>query len=61
MSMPSGSLAQGKERQFKITFKYETRISLFDLQKALQGASVNVPQNAVQALDVIFRHLPSMK
>ncbi len=54
-------VTQGKERFFRLTFKYETRISLYDLQNALQGSSINVPQNAVQALDVIFRHLPSMK
>jgi hypothetical protein len=63
MSMPGsvGSVSQGKDRQFKITLKFESRISFYDLQNALQGSSVNVPFNAVQALDVIFRHLPSMK
>lgn len=60
MSMPGG-VSQGKDRQFKVSFKYESRISMYDLQNALQGASITVPYNAVQALDVIFRHLPSMK
>jgi hypothetical protein len=63
MSMPGsvGGVSQGKDRQFKVIFKYENRISMYDLQNALQGASITVPYSAVQALDVIFRHLPSMK
>jgi hypothetical protein len=35
MSMPGsvGSVSQGKDRQFKITLKFESRISFYDLQK----------------------------
>ena len=52
----------GKERTFNLSFKYSARISLSDLKAALAGAaSLMIPQSAVQALDVIVRHLPSLK
>jgi eukaryotic translation initiation factor 2C len=53
-------LSEGKDRLFKVMIRVETQISMLDLEKALQGATINVPYNAVQALDVIFRHLPSL-
>ena len=57
--MPSSGI--GSERLYKLTIKFESKISLFDLENALLGNSLIVPKNAVQALDIIFRHFPSMK
>lgn len=48
------------QRSFKVNIKYETMISLVSLNEAVQGKSIFIPYEAVQALDVIFRHLPSM-
>jgi hypothetical protein len=50
-----------KERLVKLEFKFESRISLHDLNCALKGNFSNIPLQAVQALDAIFRHLPSLR
>lgn len=49
------------QRAFKVNIKFEKTISLASLNEAVQGKSILIPYNAVQALDVIFRHFPSMK
>uniref|UniRef100_A0A1I7TGW4 Protein argonaute-1 n=2 Tax=Caenorhabditis tropicalis TaxID=1561998 RepID=A0A1I7TGW4_9PELO len=49
------------DRQFEITIKYGGDISLAGLEDAMQGRIEEVPYDAVQAVDVILRHLPSMK
>lgn len=51
---------EGKDRVFKVIIRYETRVSMYMLDEALRGTSMIVPHDAVQALDVILRHLPSM-
>ena len=59
MTVPG--LVEGKDRIFNVMICLETRVSLFELQEALKGSTLLIPYNAVQALDVILRHLPSMK
>ncbi|RNA31902.1 Argonaute [Brachionus plicatilis] len=52
---------EGKDRQFKVCVRFEAKVSLFALEDALQGKNMNVPFDSIQALDVIMRHLPSMR
>jgi eukaryotic translation initiation factor 2C len=52
---------EGKDRQFKVTIRFEAKVSLFALEDALQGKNMYVPYDSIQALDVIMRHLPSMR
>ena len=51
---------EGQDRNFKVTIKYLAQVSLFSLEEALEGKNQEIPQDAVQALDVIMRHLSSM-
>jgi eukaryotic translation initiation factor 2C len=52
---------EGRDRSFKVQIKWVAQVSLVSLQEALQGQGPPVPNEAVSALDVIMRHLPSMK
>lgn len=52
---------EGKDRQFKVAIRFEAKVSLFALEEALQGKAMSVPYDSIQALDVIMRHLPSMR
>jgi hypothetical protein len=40
--------------------KWVQQISLFGLEEALQGHTREIPQDAITAVDIIMRHLPSM-
>lgn len=51
---------EGKDRVFKVAMKWVAQISLYALEEALEGRSRNIPFEAIQALDVVMRHLPSM-
>ncbi|XP_078333968.1 protein argonaute-2-like isoform X2 [Crassostrea virginica] len=51
---------EGKDRVFNITMKWVQQISLFGLEEALQGHTREIPQDAITAVDIIMRHLPSM-
>ena len=51
---------EGKDRVFKVGIKYVSEVSLFALEESLEGKLQNIPADAVNALDVIMRHLPSM-
>jgi eukaryotic translation initiation factor 2C len=52
---------EGKDRLFKVTIRFEAKVSLYALEDALQGKNMAVPYDSIQALDVIMRHLPSMR
>ena len=52
---------EGRDRCFKVQIKWAAQVSLGNLQEALQGNGPPVSMEAVSALDVIMRHLPSMK
>jgi hypothetical protein len=36
------------------------QVSLFALEEALEGRTRQIPHDAIQALDVVMRHLPSL-
>uniref|UniRef100_A0A1I8GV41 Protein argonaute-1 n=1 Tax=Macrostomum lignano TaxID=282301 RepID=A0A1I8GV41_9PLAT len=50
-----------KDRVFRVSLKYLGEVSLFALEEALEGRRRNIPADAVNALDVIMRHLPSLQ
>lgn len=52
---------EGRDRCFKVQIRWVAQVSLVSLQEALQGHGPPVSNEAVSALDVIMRHLPSMK
>lgn len=40
--------------------KWIAQVSLYALEEALEGRTHQIPYDAIQALDVVMRHLPSM-
>ncbi|OQR70150.1 protein argonaute-2-like [Tropilaelaps mercedesae] len=51
---------EGKDRVFRVGIKWMAQVSLYGLEEALEGRSRNIPLDAIQAMDVVMRHLPSM-
>lgn len=59
----------GKDRPFKVTIKFVSLVSWHLLHEVLTGRSMPEPleldkpisTNPVHAVDVVLRHLPSMK
>lgn len=51
---------EGKDRVFKVAIRWVTQVSLYSLEEALEGRTRQMPFEAIQALDVVMRHLPSM-
>lgn len=49
------------DRKFKVAIKLVSRVSLQALEDAMAGRIRQIPPESVQAMDVILRHLPSMK
>uniref|UniRef100_A0A914BUJ2 Protein argonaute-1 n=1 Tax=Acrobeloides nanus TaxID=290746 RepID=A0A914BUJ2_9BILA len=49
------------DRKFKVSIKWVSAVSLSKLEDAMLGRIRQVPPEAVQAMDVILRHLPSMR
>ena len=52
---------EGKDRVFHVSIRWNAQVSLYQLEEALEGRQRAIPFDAVQALDVVMRHLPSMK
>ncbi|ERE84734.1 protein argonaute-2 [Cricetulus griseus] len=52
---------EGKDRIFKVSIKWVSCVSLQALHDALSGRLSSVPFETIQALDVVMRHLPSMR
>jgi len=50
---------EGRDRVFKVAVRYLGSVSLFALEEALEGRTRQIPMDAIQALDVVMRHLPS--
>ena len=50
---------EGRDRVFKVGIRYVGQVSLFALEEALEGRTRQIPMDAIQALDVVMRHLPS--
>ncbi|XP_046672277.1 protein argonaute-2 isoform X1 [Homalodisca vitripennis] len=51
---------EGKDRVFRVAIKWVAQVSLFALEEALEGRTRQIPFDAILALDVVMRHLPSM-
>ncbi len=51
---------EGKDRVFRVGIKWVAQVSLYALEEALEGRTRLIPFDAIQALDVVMRHLPSM-
>jgi len=51
---------EGKDRLFRVAIKWVTQVNLNLLEEALEGSLRQIPADAIQALDVVLRHLPSM-
>lgn len=53
---------EGKKRNFKISLKWVSQVNLMALQDLLKGKpGVVVPQNAIQALDLVLRHAATLQ
>uniref|UniRef100_A0A9J8BBZ0 Argonaute RISC catalytic component 2 n=1 Tax=Cyprinus carpio carpio TaxID=630221 RepID=A0A9J8BBZ0_CYPCA len=52
---------EGKDRSFKVAIKWMSCVNLQALHEALSGRLPNIPFETIQALDVVMRHLPSMR
>lgn len=53
-------VGEGKDRVFRVSIKWVAQVSLFNLEEALEGRTRQIPYDAILALDVVMRHLPSM-
>nr|AWH61393.1 putative argonaute-1 [Nucella lapillus] len=51
---------EGRDRVFKVGIRWVNQVNLFDLERALEGVARQIPIEAIQALDVVMRHMPSM-
>jgi len=51
---------EGRDRVFRVAIKFVAQVSLYALEEALEGRSQQIPIDAVQALDVVMRHMSSM-
>jgi eukaryotic translation initiation factor 2C len=49
------------DREYKVTIRYAGRADLAILQQFLLGKMRDLPQEAIQALDVVLRESPSLK
>ncbi|CBY20341.1 unnamed protein product [Oikopleura dioica] len=52
---------EGRDRTFRVAIKWVARVSLYSLKLALDGRLHGIPFETIQALDVVMRHLPSMR
>ncbi|ERN01425.1 hypothetical protein AMTRI_Chr03g147670 [Amborella trichopoda] len=48
-----------REKEYKVTIRFAASFDLHHLQQFLQGMQMDCPQEAIQALDVVLRELPS--
>lgn len=44
----------------RVAMKWVAQVSLYALEEALEGRTRQIPLDAIMALDVVLRHLPSM-
>ena len=51
---------EGRDRVFRVSIKFVAQVSLYALEEAMEGRNVSIPMDAVQALDVVMRHMSSM-
>jgi len=58
VTLPGGD---GKERTFTVGIKHVAQVNLELLERVLRGEQLGMPFESIQALDVVVRHLPSMR
>eukprot|EP00850_Spirogloea_muscicola_P016065 SM000128S26198 [mRNA] locus=s128:42629:48102:- [translate_table: standard] len=58
---PPGSRPSRRDRNFRIMLRLASRANLHDLEQFLAGRQRDVPYEALQALDIVFRELPTTK
>ncbi|CAB4013409.1 argonaute-2 isoform X1 [Paramuricea clavata] len=54
------STDNGKQREYTVKIKWVSKVSLYDLNEALKGNRTEIPYDAMQAVEVVLRHLPNM-
>lgn len=54
------TMDNGKKREYTVKIKWVSKVSLYDLNQALQGNRTRIPHHAIQAVEVVLRHLPKM-
>ncbi|KAK4775311.1 hypothetical protein SAY86_010246 [Trapa natans] len=62
LSEKDGGASSSKrgDREFKVTLKYASQLDMYHLRQFLQGVqSDNNPQDIIQVLDTVLRHMPS--
>ena len=51
----------GKAREYTVTIKWVSKVSLHELNEALKGnRGTNIPNDTIQAIVVVLHHLPNM-
>ena len=50
----------GKEREYTVEIKWVSKVSLHDLNQALQGNRTEIPRDTMQAIEIVVQHLPHM-
>ncbi|XP_064383428.1 protein argonaute-2-like [Halichondria panicea] len=58
VSLPGGD---GKDRSFRVGIKHVAQVQLEQLERVLRGDQPGMPFDCIQSLDVVMRHLPSMR
>ncbi|KAI4347345.1 hypothetical protein L6164_008161 [Bauhinia variegata] len=56
-----GSGGNRREREFGVVIKLAARVDLHHLEQFLRGMQPDVPQEALQALDIVLRQLPNTR
>jgi hypothetical protein len=52
----------GREKSFNITVKYASQVDLQSLLKYMaSGSSLDTPQEAIQAVDIVLRNAPAFR
>ena len=50
----------GKEREYTITIQWAAKVSLYNLNEALEGRLTEIPRDTFQAVQTVLRFLPAM-
>ena len=49
-----------REREYTVSIQWAAKVSLYDLNEALEGRLTEIPRNTMQAVQTVLRFLPSM-
>jgi hypothetical protein len=51
-----------REKEFKITIKFASQVDLQSLMRYMtNGSSLDTPQEAIQAVDIVLRNAPAFR